>query len=168
MIDPVSSRPRRSGPGGLAGIDATGILDRGQAAPRGDQQAWEGARIPIVARSRSLHQKAGYIEADLFRPSNENACRPGAGHTFAPALTPRRAGHPARNGSCLQPKKCRRVARRISLTTRSAGSLTGMDFCLIFAPLKGYDEPEILPSSTRKICLIGADAGQPRGTGTCD
>src|ERR1700730_1436419 len=27
--------------------------------------------------------------------------------------------------------------------------------------LKGYDEPEILPSSTRPICLIGADAGQP-------
>src|SRR6202023_2658197 len=28
--------------------------------------------------------------------------------------------------------------------------------------LKGYDEPEILPSSTRPICLIGADAGHPR------
>src|SRR4029077_18442034 len=27
---------------------------------------------------------------------------------------------------------------------------------------KGYDEPEILPSSTRQICLIGADAGQWR------
>src|ERR1700720_2462411 len=26
--------------------------------------------------------------------------------------------------------------------------------------LKGYDEPEILPSSTRPICLMGADAGQ--------
>src|SRR5580704_11145224 len=25
--------------------------------------------------------------------------------------------------------------------------------------LKGYDEPEILPSSTRRNCLIGADAG---------
>src|ERR1700730_3217975 len=25
--------------------------------------------------------------------------------------------------------------------------------------LKGYDEPEILPSSTRRICLIGADPG---------
>jgi uncharacterized protein YjbJ (UPF0337 family) len=25
--------------------------------------------------------------------------------------------------------------------------------------LKGYDEPEILPSSTRPICLIGADGG---------
>ena len=32
--------------------------------------------------------------------------------------------------------------------------------------LTGYDEPEILPSSTRPICLIGADAGQqPRVLG---
>ena len=35
-----------------------------------------------------------------------------------------------------------------------------MDFCLIFAPSKGYDEPEILPYSIRQICLIGAGAGQ--------
>jgi hypothetical protein len=27
--------------------------------------------------------------------------------------------------------------------------------------LDGYDEPEILPSSGRQICLTGADAGQP-------
>jgi hypothetical protein len=46
--------------------------------------------------------------------------------------------------------------------TCSAGALTGTDFCLIFAPSKGYDEPEILPSSIRSICLIGADAGQRR------
>src|SRR5215207_10142867 len=56
-------------------------------------------------------------------------------------------------------EKCRRVARRISRTTCSTGSRTGPDFCLIFAPVKGYDEPEILPSSIRSICLIGADAG---------
>src|SRR6185295_3611791 len=56
-------------------------------------------------------------------------------------------------------EKCRRVARRMSFTTCSAGSLTGPDFCLIFAPLKGYDEPEILPYSIHQICLIGADAG---------
>src|SRR3954452_5892854 len=31
--------------------------------------------------------------------------------------------------------------------------------CLIFAPLKGYDEPEILPSQLSRFCLIGADAG---------
>src|ERR1051326_7435668 len=57
---------------------------------------------------------------------------------------------------------CRRVARRISFTTCSAGFLTGPDFCPIFAPFNGYDGPEILPSSTQPICLIGADAGQPR------
>src|SRR5690348_10617712 len=55
---------------------------------------------------------------------------------------------------------CRRVARRISFTTCSAGFLTGPDFCPIFAPFNGYDGPEILPSSTQPICLIGADAGQ--------
>ena len=32
-------------------------------------------------------------------------------------------------------------------------------FCLIFAPLKGYDEPEILRSSLTRLCLIDADAG---------
>jgi hypothetical protein len=26
--------------------------------------------------------------------------------------------------------------------------------------LEGYDEPEILPTSTRPICLMSADAGQ--------
>jgi ABC transporter substrate binding protein len=36
----------------------------------------------------------------------------------------------------------------------------GTDFCLIFAPCKGYDEPEILPSSTHPICLTSADGGQ--------
>jgi hypothetical protein len=56
-------------------------------------------------------------------------------------------------------EKCRQVALRMSFMTCSAGVLTGMDFCLIFAPFKGYDEPEILPSSIRSICLIGADTG---------
>jgi hypothetical protein len=32
----------------------------------------------------------------------------------------------------------------MSFTTRSAGALSGPDFCFIFAPC-GYDEPEILP-----------------------
>ena len=27
--------------------------------------------------------------------------------------------------------------------------------------MKGYDEPEILPSQLSRFCLIGADAGQP-------
>jgi hypothetical protein len=37
-----------------------------------------------------------------------------------------------------------KAARRMSFTTRSAGALSGPDFCFIFAPC-GYDEPEILP-----------------------
>src|SRR3970040_1042771 len=56
-------------------------------------------------------------------------------------------------------EKCRRVARRISFMTCSAGALTGTDFCLIFAPSTGYDDPDLLPSSTRQICLTAADAG---------
>src|SRR5246500_5696161 len=57
-------------------------------------------------------------------------------------------------------EKCRRVARRIFFTTSVAGSFSGTDFCLIFAPCEGYDEPEILPSSTHPICLMSADGGQ--------
>ena len=34
-------------------------------------------------------------------------------------------------------------------------------FWLIFTPLKGYDEPENLPSQLSHFGLIGADAGQP-------
>ncbi len=37
------------------------------------------------------------------------------------------------------------------------------DFCLIFAPLKGSDEPEILLSQLSQFCLVGADAGQRLG-----
>ncbi|MAM89842.1 MAG: hypothetical protein CMI15_00005, partial [Opitutaceae bacterium] len=37
----------------------------------------------------------------------------------------------------------RRVLRRISFTCFSADP-SGPDFCLIFAPLAGYDVPEIL------------------------
>jgi maleylpyruvate isomerase len=61
-------------------------------------------------------------------------------------------------------EKCRRVARRMSFNTCSAGSLTGTEFCLIFAPSKGYDEPEILPCSIRSICPIGADDGHFRSS----
>src|SRR5258705_4825234 len=55
---------------------------------------------------------------------------------------------------------CFRVARRISLTTRSDDTLVVSDFCLIFASPWSYDEPEILPCSTRPFCLTSADGGQ--------
>src|SRR6187431_2111238 len=72
--------------------------------------------------------------------------------------SPRRPSSTTRIFSSAE--KCRRVARRMSFTTSSAGDLTGPDLCLIFAPSKRYDEPEILSSSIRRICLIGADGGQ--------
>lgn len=42
--------------------------------------------------------------------------------------------------------------------TCSAGAFLVPDFCLIFAPFKGYDEPEILRLS--QSGPISADAGQ--------
>src|SRR5688572_25246306 len=55
---------------------------------------------------------------------------------------------------------CLRVARRMSLMTCSAGAFPVPDFCLIFAPLKGYDEPEILRYQLSQFGPISADAGQ--------
>src|SRR4029077_17904143 len=54
---------------------------------------------------------------------------------------------------------CRRVWRRMSFRTCSAGALPGPDFCFIFAPC-GYDETEILPSGSPSIGLTGADGEQ--------
>src|SRR5260370_411355 len=51
---------------------------------------------------------------------------------------------------------CFRVARRISLTTRSDDPLVVSYFCLIFASPWSYDEPQILPCSTRPFCLTSA------------
>src|ERR1700733_2516295 len=55
---------------------------------------------------------------------------------------------------------CLRVARRMSWTTFSAGSLDDRVCCLIFAPCERYDEPETLPSSICQFCLTSADGGQ--------
>src|ERR1700683_3038539 len=54
---------------------------------------------------------------------------------------------------------CLRVARRVSWTTFSAGSLDDRVCCLIFAPCERYDEPETLPSSICQFCLTSADGG---------
>ena len=56
---------------------------------------------------------------------------------------------------------CLRVRRRIFCTTRSAGSLAPMDFCLISVPFGHYDDPEILHYENTSACPIGADVGQP-------
>ncbi len=53
----------------------------------------------------------------------------------------------------------RRVWRRMSFSTCSAGVLPGPDFCFIFAPY-GYDEPETLPSKSPSIGLRAAEGEQ--------
>jgi hypothetical protein len=45
------------------------------------------------------------------------------------------------------------------LLPRTAGGFGVPAFCRIFAPVTGYDEPEILHSSLSQFCLTGADAG---------
>jgi hypothetical protein len=47
--------------------------------------------------------------------------------------TPHRASLPARCGFSLPPNRCLRVARRMSLITRSVAGVCGPVFCLIFA-----------------------------------
>ena len=56
-------------------------------------------------------------------------------------------------------ENCRRVARRMSFTTFSADFLNRPGFLSHLRSLKGYDEPEILPTSNCQICLTGADVG---------
>src|ERR1700722_7118653 len=63
-------------------------------------------------------------------------------------------GHPRAPSSTTRifssAEKCRRVARRMSLIASSAGSFSGPDFCLIFAPC-GFDGPEILPGENLQL-----------------
>src|ERR1700733_12752904 len=63
---------------------------------------------------------------------------------------------------------CLRVARRMSWTTFSAGSLDDRVCCLIFAPCERYDEPETLPSSICQFCLTSADGGQLSHLRSCE
>lgn len=53
-------------------------------------------------------------------------------------------------------EKCRRVARRISLTTRSAERLTPVDFIFMFVPSSSTRTRTRL-KSTPHFCAIGAD-----------
>src|SRR4051794_18775859 len=82
---------------------------------------------------------------------------PSRRHNAAIDASPRRPSSPMRIFSSAP--YCLRVARRMSFATCSAEAFCVRAFCLIFAPLKGYDEPEILPSQLSRFCLIGADAG---------
>src|ERR1700733_12948229 len=60
---------------------------------------------------------------------------------------------------------CRRVALRISRTVFSALSGTRLLACLIVAPQRGYDEPEILSNAISLFCPTGADGLQCWGGG---
>src|SRR3954453_9372900 len=86
---------------------------------------------------------------------------PSRRHSSAMLASPRRPSSTMRIFSSAE--NCRRVARRMSFTTASAGCFTGPDVCFIFA-LDGYDEPEILRSRKPSICLTGADAGHGETT----
>src|ERR687890_2541912 len=90
---------------------------------------------------------------------------PARRHSSAMLSSPRKPSSTMRIFSSAE--KCRRVARRMSLTTVSAGPFAGPDVCFIFAP-QGYDEPEILRSREPSVCLTGADAGQLHLTGPKD
>src|SRR3954454_15590565 len=85
---------------------------------------------------------------------------PARRHSSAMLSSPRKPSSTMRILSSAE--KWRRVARRMSLTTASAGAFAGPDFCFIFAT-QGYDEPEILRSRDPSVCLTSADAGQLRG-----
>jgi hypothetical protein len=52
------------------------------------------------------------------------------------------------------------VALRISRTVFSALSGTRLLACLIVAPQRGYDEPEILSNAISPFCPTGADGLQ--------
>src|SRR6188474_1867139 len=82
---------------------------------------------------------------------------PSRRHSAAIDSSPRRHSSTMRIFSSAE--YCLRVARRMSLMTCSDGAFPVPDFCLIFAPLKGYDEPEILRSQLSRFGPISADAG---------
>src|SRR5271167_4675113 len=84
---------------------------------------------------------------------------PSRRHSSAMLCSPRKPSSTVRIFSSAE--YCFRVARRMSFTTCSDDTLVVSDLCLICASPWSYDEPEILPCSTRPICLTSADGGQP-------
>src|SRR5271167_2949158 len=85
---------------------------------------------------------------------------PSRRHSSAMLCSPRKPSSTTRIVSSAE--YCFRVARRMSFTTCSDDTLVVSDFCLISASPWSYDEPEILPCSTRLICLTSADGGHLR------
>src|SRR6266550_105140 len=117
-----------------------------------------------LGRSVATGTRIGCTHSARFGLARGRSLTPQISPIFNPTQCPS-SPSPRRPSSTMRilssAEKCRRVARRIFFTTSVAGSFSGTDFCLIFAPCEGYDEPEILPSSTHPICLMSADGGQP-------
>lgn len=117
-------------------------------APVRDSLTGAHVLIPQGARLIGAYQDAvnygdrriWIIGARLILPNGWSMDLAGLEATLS---SPRRPSSTMRIFSSAE--NCRRVARRISLMTRSAGALSGPDFLFIFAPC-GCDEPEILPS----------------------
>src|SRR6266550_2415689 len=115
-----------------------------------------------LGRSVATGTRIGCTHSARFGLARGRSLTPQISPIFNPTQCPS-SPSPRRPSSTMRilssAEKCRRVARRIFFTTSVAGSFSGTDFCLIFAPCEGYDEPEILPSSTHPICLMSADGG---------
>jgi hypothetical protein len=110
------------------------------------------AQILHLVRGRCARRVAG----EPLLPRIEEILRPAIIQVLDDSLAPAQFGDALLAAQAFSTmrifssaKNCRRVARRMSFTTFSAGSFTNPDFCLI--SLKRYDEPEILPSSIRRI-----------------
>src|SRR5262249_31510346 len=91
------------------------------------------------------------------RNTSRRQCLPGG---TAPRCSPCRAVLPAQCGSSLRPNtasaspgECRGQASRAYQRRKRISVSSSL--------LGGYDEPEILRSSSYQICLTGAEAGQP-------
>src|SRR5262249_1108343 len=92
--------------------------------------------------------------------TSRRQCLPGG---TAPRCSPRRAVLPAQCGSSLRPNTasaspggCRGQASRAYQRWKRISVSSSL--------LGGYDEPEILRSSSCQICLTGAEAGQSAQT----
>src|SRR5436190_3564715 len=78
---------------------------------------------------------------------------PSRRHSSAMLSSPRKPVSTMRIFSSAE--NCRRVARRISFTTCSAGSFTGPDFCPICAPsMATMGQKSSLPQLTRSVSVV--------------
>src|SRR6202050_3837476 len=138
---------------------ATTSLSAVASRRRASSSSEVGARAVSPAR-RSLPASRKSFDQRWYR----FCAIPSRRHSSAMLSSPRRPSNTMRIFSSAE--YCLRVARRMSWTNFSAGSLDDRVCCLIFAPCERYDEPETLPSSICQFCLTSADGGQSPTTTT--